>query len=145
MDSDIVFRASLPASVQILKDYVTLAVASVGAVLGIINTWHGLSERRVRLKVVPKTSYPVDDRGNFGPEMGCIEVTNLSAFPVTVRDMVTVLPCRKSGSDYHVGVRGKEKASTASLFRVVALDSLGPTERGAWNDSLLQANKSRRP
>jgi hypothetical protein len=89
------------------KDMFTISCAVLGAVLGVINTWHGLNQRRVKLKVVPKVAYPVSraesglkvgymevtDPSVFpvtqpgGPEMGCIEVTNLSAFPVTVREV----------------------------------------------------------
>jgi hypothetical protein len=69
------------------KDIFTISCAVIGAVLGIINTWNGLNQRRVKLKVVPKIAYPVSHAGDIGPEMGCIEVTNLSAFPVTVRDI----------------------------------------------------------
>lgn len=69
------------------KDYITLAIAALGAGLGIINTWHGLNQRRVKLKVIPKIAYPVSHGGDFGQEMGCIDVTNLSVFPVTVRDV----------------------------------------------------------
>ena len=63
----------------------TLAIALVGAVLGIINTWHGLDKTRVKLLVQPKHAMPVgaaDPRFTF-----CIEVVNLSAFPVTVYDV----------------------------------------------------------
>jgi hypothetical protein len=87
------------------KDIFTISCAVIGAVLGVINTWHGLNQRRVKLKVVPKIAYPrrhaesglvagymeVTDPSVFpvqgGQEMGCIEVTNLSAFPVTVREV----------------------------------------------------------
>ena len=69
------------------KDIFTISCAVIGAVLGIINTWQGLNQRRVKLKVVPTTAYPVNHGGEFAPEMGCIEVTNLSAFPVTVREV----------------------------------------------------------
>jgi hypothetical protein len=41
------------------KDYIILAIAALGAGLGIINTWHGLNLRRVKLKVIPKIAYPV--------------------------------------------------------------------------------------
>jgi hypothetical protein len=68
-----------------LVQAVTLSVAAVGAVLGIINTWQGLDKSRLKLKVTPKHAIPVgnaDTRLTF-----CIEVTNLSAFPVTVSDV----------------------------------------------------------
>ena len=63
---------------------ITLAVAVLGAVLGIINTWHQLDQTRVKLKVVPAIAFfgPVDTGMRFS-----VEVTNLSAFAVTVDDV----------------------------------------------------------
>lgn len=61
---------------------ITLAIAVLGAVLGVINTWQSLDKSRVKLRVRPKHAIPVgatDPRLTF-----CIEVTNLSAFAVTV-------------------------------------------------------------
>jgi hypothetical protein len=82
----------------------TLAVAVTGAVLGIVNTCMQISKHRVRLRVVPM---PAIVRGNFvlkrtdGPEFPpsaaiqlCVEVVNLSAFPVTV-DEIGLGPDRK--------------------------------------------------
>ena len=64
---------------------VTLSLAVLGAVLGLINTWHGLDKSRVKLKVLPAHSIPV---GAANPALSfCIEVTNLSAFAVTVHDV----------------------------------------------------------
>lgn len=64
---------------------ITLAIALVGAVLGIINTWHGLDKARVKLKVRPAHAIPV---GAADPAINlCIQVTNLSAFAVTVHDV----------------------------------------------------------
>jgi hypothetical protein len=64
---------------------ITLAVAVLGAVLGLINTWHNLDKSRVKLIVRPKHAIPV---GAADPNIRfCIEVTNLSAFPVTVYDV----------------------------------------------------------
>ena len=64
---------------------ITLAVAVLGAVLGIINTWHGLDKSRLKLKVTPKLAIPL---GGFDPRLTfCIEVTNLGFFPVTVYDV----------------------------------------------------------
>jgi hypothetical protein len=76
-----------PETLQI----VTLVLAIVGAlvgvaglVLGIVNTWHQLSQRRVRLKLVPAHAIPInlDERLRFS-----IAVTNFSAFPVTVNEV----------------------------------------------------------
>lgn len=60
---------------------VTLAIAVLGAVLGVINTWNTISNRRVKLRVRPL--WAVTATGQF---VG-IEVTNLSTFPVTVSDV----------------------------------------------------------
>jgi hypothetical protein len=63
---------------------VTLAIAVLGAVLGVINTWHALDRSRVKLRVRPKHAIPV---GGFDPRLRfCIEITNLSAFAVTVEE-----------------------------------------------------------
>jgi hypothetical protein len=63
----------------------TLAIALLGAVLGVINTWRGLDQSRVKLRVVPAHAIPV---GAVDPSIDfCIEVTNLSAFPVTLREI----------------------------------------------------------
>jgi hypothetical protein len=69
-----------------LKDVITSAFAAVGAVLGVINTWQALDQKRVRLRVVPKLAYPFVG-GDFGETMGCIEVVNLSAFPVSINEI----------------------------------------------------------
>lgn len=65
--------------------YVTFALAVLGAALGIINTWHAIDRTRVKLKVVPAHAIPV---GGANPNIAfCVEVTNLSAFGVTVYDV----------------------------------------------------------
>jgi len=68
-----------------LIDAVTLAIAILGAVLGVINTWHALDRSRVKLKVLPAHAIPV---GGADPRLKfCIGVTNLSAFPVTIKEV----------------------------------------------------------
>ena len=62
---------------------VTLGIALLGAVLGIINTWHQISKDRVRLRVAPKIVRLVQADQTSGPQL-CIEVINLSTFPVTI-------------------------------------------------------------
>jgi len=63
---------------------ITLSIAVVGAVLGIINTWAGLDRTRLKMRVVPKQAIPV---GSADPRLTiCVEVTNLSSFAITVRE-----------------------------------------------------------
>lgn len=63
---------------------ITLAIAVLGAVLGIINTWQSIDITRVKLKVLPAHAIPfggIDPRLRF-----CIEITNLSSFAITIED-----------------------------------------------------------
>jgi len=69
-----------------LKDIITLSIAAVGAVLGTINTWHSLDQRRVRLRVVPKLAWIVAENGKTRSQVCCIEVINLSSFPLSVAE-----------------------------------------------------------
>lgn len=62
---------------------VTLGIALLGAVLGIINTWHQIRKDRVRLHVAPKILRLIQADQISGPQL-CIEVINLSTFPVTI-------------------------------------------------------------
>lgn len=73
------------AAVEI-KEAVTMSIALIGAVLGVMNTWNAMDQRRVRLRVTPKIAIPILN-GEFGRSMGCIEVINLSAFPVSVQEV----------------------------------------------------------
>ena len=64
---------------------ITLGIAILGAVLGLLNTWQNFDKVRVKLVVRPKTAIPIgaaDPRLRF-----CIEVTNLSSFAVTVSEV----------------------------------------------------------
>jgi hypothetical protein len=88
---------------------VTLAIAFLGAALGVINTWHGLDKFRVKLKVRPAHAIPL---GAADPSIEfCIAVTNLSAFAVTVAD---------------VGVFYHGKKSRGAFIRPIFADG------GAW-------------
>ena len=82
---------------------IALAIASVGAVLGIMNMWHQISRTSVRLRVIPKITWmlgggkmitgarPHSIMGELGkrriPSRLSIEIVNLSEFPVTVSDV----------------------------------------------------------
>ena len=48
---------------------------------------HNLNQKRIKLKVIPKLAMQFDARGEFGPDLTCIEVINLSTFPVTVTEV----------------------------------------------------------
>ena len=67
--------------------------AIIGAGLGVWNLVQGFWQRRVRLKVVPKLSatrgggFLSSNRDVLPDGFACIEVTNLSAFPVTVAEV----------------------------------------------------------
>jgi hypothetical protein len=64
---------------------VTLAIAILGATLGVITTWHSLDQSRVKLKVLPAMAIPV---GAAPAEIDVsVTVTNLSAFPITVNEV----------------------------------------------------------
>lgn len=64
---------------------ITLVVAILGAVLGVVNTWNSVNQQRLRIRVTPQHAIPfggADTRLTF-----CIQVTNLSSFPVTVAEV----------------------------------------------------------
>jgi hypothetical protein len=68
-----------------IKDVITASVASVGAVLGILNTWMAIDRDRPKLRVVPKHAIPL---GAVDPRLRMsIEVINLSTFPLTVDEV----------------------------------------------------------
>lgn len=58
---------------------VTLAIALLGAFLGVLNTWRNWSLDRLKIRVIPR--YAV---GNDGSPYISIEIINLSSFPVSV-------------------------------------------------------------
>lgn len=62
---------------------ITLGIAILGAFLGIINTWHAIDTRRVKLKVVPKLA----ELQPSNKKSICVEVINLGGFPVTISDV----------------------------------------------------------
>jgi hypothetical protein len=63
---------------------VTLAIAAIGAVLGVINTLRAIDQGRVKLKVVPGHAVPYG--GAPQNIRFCVQVTNLSQFAVTIYD-----------------------------------------------------------
>ncbi|MGH6627626.1 MAG: hypothetical protein ACRECD_13995 [Burkholderiaceae bacterium] len=72
---------------------VTLAIAVLGAVLGLMNTWRNWSADRLRLRVNVSMAVLAD-----GSQALCVEALNLSSFPVTVTHFGFTL----LGSDSHM-------------------------------------------
>lgn len=73
---------------------ITLAFAFLGAVLGVVNTWHGLDKSRVKLKVRPAQAIPY---GGADPRIELsIEITNLSSFAVTLKEVGVFFQNKKS-------------------------------------------------
>ena len=64
----------------------TLAIAVLGAVLGVVNTIYALDRDRVKLRIVSKIATPVGPMG-LGPDHVCSEVVNLSTFPLTINEV----------------------------------------------------------
>lgn len=81
-----------------MEHFITVILATVGTVLGCINTVDLLNKRRVRLRVVPQCAVFNGDgvwtsRILYDPcGTVCIEVTNLSAFPLTIQEVGYTLP-----------------------------------------------------
>lgn len=73
------------------RDAITFAIACIGAVLGILNTWRAIDKERPKLKVIPKQAYMMMDGHIERTPRLCIEVTNLSSFPLTVSEVGVLL------------------------------------------------------
>ena len=69
-----------------IKDVITIVLASIGAVLGVLNAWWAHDKDRPKIRVSPRRviplGSPVDSRARLA-----IEVTNLSWFPLTVSEV----------------------------------------------------------
>ena len=65
---------------------ITFALAVLGSMLGVINTWRNIDKDRVKLRVTPKSALPLGS-GMDTSLTFCVEVINLSAIPVTVSEV----------------------------------------------------------
>lgn len=89
-------------STEILMiDAIVAVCAVVGAALGVYNFLHERRQEKVKLRVLPKAAYRIPDRGHGGgflhtsdgldhgklPMFLCIEVVNLSTFPVVIDEI----------------------------------------------------------
>lgn len=77
-------------------DFVTLATAVLGAVLGIVSTWRSFALDRVKLRVGASLGIGVP----VSEPLIVIEVVNLSSFPVTV----TTIGFYLDGTDRHLQI-----------------------------------------
>src|ERR1039458_7438791 len=86
-----------------LKEWITLSGVVLGAGIGITTLWLSWNQRRVKLCVTPKyadnypksmasTAKPKGKVGDLYGEGGCIEIINLSTFPVTVAEIGFTYP-----------------------------------------------------
>lgn len=67
-------------------DGITLSIAVLGAVLGILNTWLSIDRDRVKLKVIPKQAVPVGAMMDQRVRL-CIDITNFSTFPLIITEI----------------------------------------------------------
>jgi hypothetical protein len=108
-------------------ELITLPLAVVGAVLGVINTWRSLDRDRIKLRIVPKVAYPVG-MTDTRPRL-CIEVINLSSFPVTVAEVGFLL----RGSDKKLVLIQPIFADGGSFPRRLEGRSGFGLNRGPWS------------
>ena len=63
---------------------ITAVLACIGAFLGIINTIYNIHQNRFKLKIIPSLSVKVYNKKVDKIENLCIQIINLSNYPVTV-------------------------------------------------------------
>lgn len=95
---------TFPITVRITREDFTLAVAALGAVLGLLNTWRAFAKDRPRLRVNVKAWL-----NSYGDSGFCIEIANTGFAPVSVAQ-VGVLLSRPRGqiflfAPYGIGVQ----------------------------------------
>lgn len=66
---------------------ITLAIAILGAVLGLINTWKAYDRDRVKIRVVPAIAFGVGATPLGEQPTLCMKIINLSAFAVTISEV----------------------------------------------------------
>jgi hypothetical protein len=134
---------------------------SIGSVLGVINICHSLSTNRVRLKVIPKIAFMIDRTNVITaqnmtdktsellrkgvPYRLCVEVTNLSIFPLTVSDVgfgnvkkqraIIVAPELSPGKTWPVRLEPRESVTIyARVGEILDPDVLGKSLAYAQTD-----------
>ncbi|WP_267381782.1 MULTISPECIES: hypothetical protein [unclassified Sphingomonas] len=114
---------------MVIVSAITLAIAVLGAVLGILNTWNSINDRRVRLRVTPQWSIAPGFSGL------AIEVVNLSSFAITVTEIgLTIGPSKGTAPSRFVVlgdriVHGREpptrldrRETTSLVFTTIGLE-----------------------
>ena len=69
-----------------LINAITLFIAVLGAVLGIMNTWRNINRDRVRLRVTPKQASPYGAIAHQPIKLN-IDITNLSTFSLIITEV----------------------------------------------------------
>lgn len=120
----------------VIKDLLTMGTALVGAVLGVMNTWNAMNQKRVHLRVTP--AFTLDQ--NYNPVAFSIEITNLSAFAVTVAEIGVTLSKKQRAVIKHPQFldrnewprRLEARATVTAHFDPVELAGLGSTIKKAY-------------
>jgi hypothetical protein len=68
------------------QEIVTLSIAVVGLLLSTRNAWRDHRRDKVRIRVIPKISYPIGPMPDPRPCFG-FEIINNGVFPVTIDDV----------------------------------------------------------
>ena len=68
---------------DLIGKVITFSIAVLGAILGVLNTWNSMNQRKVKLRVVPAHAII---HGELERHF-MIEVLNLSSFPVVVSEV----------------------------------------------------------
>lgn len=120
---------------QITVNVITVIVAVVGAVLGIINTCYVLRRDKIKLRVSPIN---IVDSSSKRTPFG-IKITNLSTFPVVVIDVGFILGKKQkfsiceSGKSYPLDTRGvvtvEYQQSINSFLSFLAESQSHPVEK----------------
>jgi hypothetical protein len=126
------------SDIQIIVTISTIVVAVIGAVLGVINTIHGLRKDKVKLKVRPCFMAHQD---NILDVKLCVNVVNLSSFSVTI---AVVGYIEKDSKSLRAAIMVPGPISTISSIphRLSSReDILVDTHIELINDSILQVDK----
>ena len=112
----------------------------LGAVLGIVNTWHQMQKNKIWLKIVPSHAIPVGALAHSNVDFG-IEVINLSEFAVTITDVGFLLTDKRKATLATVDclefpgklpVRLEPRTSYKKLFHKSAMNNVDTKIKSAY-------------